>query len=163
MFRSVDHKKTRTELVVFLTPHIVADSGDPDYIRAYERERLKVDPLKSLDAPFIPDLNITPQDLRQRRRERRPGGPSGSGSGSMPGQASISHVRKFVIPATLDPGLDRKAAKAKAAEPLKLPDPPDLPPGAKSSASEAQKQPPAPPKAAPEPGSEPAKPPASGG
>lgn len=67
LFRSTTREKLRTELVVFLTPHIVTDEADADAVRSYERQRLRVDPLKVLDAPFKRPLDITPEDLRRRR------------------------------------------------------------------------------------------------
>jgi general secretion pathway protein D len=68
LFRSTTRSTTRTELVVFLTPHIVRETGDAEEIRSYERNRLQVDPLKRLDAPFAHPLEITPDDLLNRRR-----------------------------------------------------------------------------------------------
>jgi len=74
LFRSTTRTKNRTELVVFITPHIVAEdgsgkSGTVDDIREYERQRLKVDPLKVLDAPFRRPLDIRPEDLKHRRAQ----------------------------------------------------------------------------------------------
>jgi general secretion pathway protein D len=68
LFRNTTRSTTRTELVVFLTPHIVRETGDAEEIRSYERQRLQVDPLKRLDAPFARPLEITPDDLLDRRR-----------------------------------------------------------------------------------------------
>lgn len=68
LFRNTTRSTTRTELVVFLTPHIVRETGDAEEIRSYERSRLQVDPLKRLDAPFARPLEITPEDLLERRR-----------------------------------------------------------------------------------------------
>jgi len=68
LFRNTTRSTTRTELVVFLTPHIVRETGDAEEIRSYERNRLQVDPLKRLDAPFAHPLEITPDDLLDRRR-----------------------------------------------------------------------------------------------
>lgn len=70
LFRNTTRSKTRTELVVFLTPHIVTDEGqegDVNAIRTYERQRLQVDPLKVLDAPFSRPLDLTPEMLRRQR------------------------------------------------------------------------------------------------
>jgi general secretion pathway protein D len=72
LFRSTDNHDTRTELVVFLTPHIVRENEAADEIREYERNRLQVDPLKSLDAPFHKPLELNPQDLRYRREHDDP-------------------------------------------------------------------------------------------
>lgn len=68
LFRNTTRSTTRTELVVFLTPHIVRETGDAEEIRSYERNRLQVDPLKNLNAPFAHPLEITPDDLLERRR-----------------------------------------------------------------------------------------------
>lgn len=68
LFRNTTRSTSRTELVVFLTPHIVRETGDAEEIRSYERNRLQVDPLKRLDAPFARPLEITPEDLLNRRR-----------------------------------------------------------------------------------------------
>ncbi len=67
LFRNTVHQKSRTELVVFLTPHIVSDRTDADYVREYERSRLRVDPLKLLDAPLARPLDIKPEDIRRYR------------------------------------------------------------------------------------------------
>lgn len=69
LFRNTTRQKNRTELVVFLTPHIVTDTEDADAVRQYERNRLQVDPLKILDAPFHRPLDIRPEDLRLRREK----------------------------------------------------------------------------------------------
>lgn len=69
LFRNTTRQKNRTELVVFLTPHIVTDEKDADAVRQYERNRLQVDPLKILDAPFHRPLDIRPEDLKLRREQ----------------------------------------------------------------------------------------------
>src|SRR5207249_4755265 len=65
LFKNQTTSKNRTELVVFLTPHVVRDEQDPDtglkdqdLIREYERHRLSVDPLKILEAPLAKPLDI---------------------------------------------------------------------------------------------------------
>ncbi|MGV3724034.1 MAG: secretin N-terminal domain-containing protein [Actinomycetota bacterium] len=68
LFRSTTRSTTRTELVVFITPRIVREPVDAEAIRGYERSRLQVDPLKTLDAPFSRPLDITPDELFERRR-----------------------------------------------------------------------------------------------
>jgi general secretion pathway protein D len=69
LFRSYSKSKGRTELVVFMTPHIVRETDDAESIREFERHRLSTDPLKSLDAPFSKPLDIKPEDLKRRREE----------------------------------------------------------------------------------------------
>jgi general secretion pathway protein D len=81
LFRSTTRTTTRTELVVFITPRIVREPEDAEAIRGYERGRMQVDPLKSLDAPFSRPLDITPDELFERRRPmplqpRRPATPT---------------------------------------------------------------------------------------
>lgn len=71
LFRNSTRSKGRTELVVFITPHIVTDFGEADKIRDYERGRLQVDPLKRLDAPFAKPLDITPADLKRFREQKQ--------------------------------------------------------------------------------------------
>jgi general secretion pathway protein D len=68
LFRNTTRSTTRTELVVFITPRIVREPSDAEAIRAYERDRLQVDPLKALDAPFSRPLDITVDELLERRR-----------------------------------------------------------------------------------------------
>lgn len=68
LFRNTTRTKGRTELVVFLTPHIVAEPEDADKLRDYERQRLQVDPIRNLEAPFTRPPDITPDDVRRRRR-----------------------------------------------------------------------------------------------
>jgi general secretion pathway protein D len=63
-FRNTEKSRGRTELVVFLTPHIVRDPKDAEDIRKYERSRLQVDPLKQLNAPFSKPLDFDEKDLR---------------------------------------------------------------------------------------------------
>jgi general secretion pathway protein D len=89
LFRSTTRTKSRTELVVFITPHIVAEdgsgkSGTVDDIREYERQRLQVDPLKILDAPFRRPLDIRPEDLKVRRTRPDFLSPPSMGSGAAP-------------------------------------------------------------------------------
>jgi type II secretory pathway component GspD/PulD (secretin) len=69
LFRSTNRQEQKTELVVFITPHVVREPGDAEPLRDYERQRLEVDPLKELDAPFAKPLDITPADLKRRRQE----------------------------------------------------------------------------------------------
>ncbi|MBI3912141.1 MAG: hypothetical protein HY320_14575 [Armatimonadetes bacterium] len=45
LFRNTQRQKGRSELVVFLTPHVVREPGDADQLREFERGRLQVDPL----------------------------------------------------------------------------------------------------------------------
>jgi general secretion pathway protein D len=73
LFQDSTKSKGKTELVVFLTPHVVREPGDADPIRRYERQRLDVDPLKELDVPLVKPLDIRPEDLRRRRSQ--PDGP----------------------------------------------------------------------------------------
>ena len=47
LFRFREKKKTRSELVVFITPHIVRDPQAANAIRAGHRQRLPVDPFES--------------------------------------------------------------------------------------------------------------------
>jgi len=68
LFRSTTRTTTRTELVVFITPRIVRNPEDAEAIRGYERGRMQVDPLKALDAPFSRPLDITVDELFERRR-----------------------------------------------------------------------------------------------
>lgn len=70
LFRNTTRDKSRQELVVFITPHIVKQPGDADDIRRYERDRLQVDPLKVLQAPFARPLDIKPENLRPNQEER---------------------------------------------------------------------------------------------
>ncbi len=70
LFRNTVKSKGRTELVVFLTPHIVTDFQDADKIRDYERGRLQIDPLQKLEAPFVRPLDINPADIRRKRDEK---------------------------------------------------------------------------------------------
>jgi general secretion pathway protein D len=74
LFRNTTRNRGRTELVVFLTPHVVREDEDADEILQYERHRLQVDPIKGLDAPFVRPLEITPQDLKRIREGKRQGG-----------------------------------------------------------------------------------------
>jgi general secretion pathway protein D len=69
LFRRTDRQRARTELVVFITPRIVRDTYDAEEVREYERQRLQVDPLNRLDAPFTRPLEITPERLRELRRQ----------------------------------------------------------------------------------------------
>lgn len=89
LFRNTVKSSTRTELVVFLTPHIVREFEDNDHVREYERQRLQVDPLDVLEAPFHRPLRISPEDLRQRRERPRPAelGQPDSRPGAQPGAA----------------------------------------------------------------------------
>ena len=68
LFRNTTRDKSRTELVVFITPHIVRDVKGADAIRQYERDRLQVDPLKVLKAPFSKPLDLKPEDLRHNEK-----------------------------------------------------------------------------------------------
>ncbi|MFN3650693.1 MAG: secretin N-terminal domain-containing protein [Armatimonadota bacterium] len=68
LFRNTTKSKSRTELVVFITPRIVTDTFAAEDIRDYERSRLQVDPLKVLDAPFKRPLEIDAERLRMQRR-----------------------------------------------------------------------------------------------
>lgn len=69
LFRSSTKAKRRTELVVFLTPHVVSSQDDADQIRKYERSRLEVDPLTQLQVPFDREkLDIEAADIRKGRR-----------------------------------------------------------------------------------------------
>ena len=70
LFRSKDRTKGRTELVVFLTPHIVRDRKEGDEILNYERKRAPVDPLKLLDAPFAKPLDVEPADIRPGKHRK---------------------------------------------------------------------------------------------
>jgi hypothetical protein len=49
----------------------VKDSFDADNLRDYERQRLQVDPLKRLDAPFYKPLDLKPEDLKRIRSEEK--------------------------------------------------------------------------------------------
>jgi type II secretion system protein D len=73
LFRNTTRSRGRTELVVFLTPHVVREDEDANDILQYERHRLQVDPLKTLDAPFVRPLEIGPQDLKRIREGKRQG------------------------------------------------------------------------------------------
>lgn len=46
LFRSVDRQTQRSELVVFLTPHVVREPADVDALREFERQRIQIDPLQ---------------------------------------------------------------------------------------------------------------------
>jgi len=76
LFRNTVKAKGRTELVVFLTPHVVRNPGDADKIVGYERQRLDVDPLK---APFLSkplDLNyLRPENVFPRKPDYVPAQP----------------------------------------------------------------------------------------
>ncbi|MCC2669323.1 MAG: ral secretion pathway protein, partial [Armatimonadetes bacterium] len=68
LFKNTTRSQTRTELVVFITPHIVRENKDAEPIRAYERERLQVDPLKILQAPFKKPFDPKVDEIFERRR-----------------------------------------------------------------------------------------------
>lgn len=68
LFRNNTRSKGQTELVVFLTPHVVRDDADMEEIRKYERMRLNTDPFSQLQAPFKREgLDLTPQDIKKKR------------------------------------------------------------------------------------------------
>lgn len=106
LFRSTSKSSRRTELVVFLTPHVVRDFEENDYIRQYERNRLQVDPLDVLEAPFHRPLKISPEDLRLRRDRPRekavPGEPD-------PGPDTLRDDKKRGLASPAQPASTRTA------------------------------------------------------
>jgi general secretion pathway protein D len=67
LFRNTTKAKGRTELVVFITPRVVRDEHGANVIREYERQRLEIDPLNTLQAPFKRPLELKPEQLHPLR------------------------------------------------------------------------------------------------